>query len=205
MCHMVNMNRSTIFFGIGTVVVLLLGAIITMYMKAPIVERPSSHHVMSEDVARMATYSVAASPPLKPPRVPPAGFKEYRNEKYHFALFYPDMLAITEYDEGFGAMTITFENNEATKGFQIFIAPDHDTQISEERFRMDEPSGVVKDKTDTSVDGAPAVAFFGRHPEVGDTREVWFLHGGYIFEAVTVKAQEEIIGTSLSTWQFLTP
>ncbi|MBM3272741.1 hypothetical protein FJY94_05755 [Candidatus Kaiserbacteria bacterium] len=46
------MNRSTIFFGIGTVVVLLVGAIVTMYVKAPTAARPSSHNEMSEDVAR---------------------------------------------------------------------------------------------------------------------------------------------------------
>jgi len=35
------------------------------------------------------------------------------------------------------------------------------TKITEERFMMDEPSGVRNDQTETSVDGAQALAFHG--------------------------------------------
>src|SRR5262252_8086058 len=47
----------------------------------------------------------------------------------------------------------------ARKEFQIYAAPIIGTKITEERFMMDEPSGVRNDQTETSVDGAQALAF----------------------------------------------
>ena len=51
------------------------------------------------------------------------------------------------------------------------------TKITEERFMMDEPSGVRNDQTETSVDGAQALAFHGFDAVMGQTYEVWFIKG----------------------------
>jgi hypothetical protein len=40
---------------------------------------------------------------------------------------------------------------------------------------MDEPSGVRNDQTETSVDGAQALAFHGFDAVMGQTYEVWFI------------------------------
>ena len=42
---------------------------------------------------------------------------------------------------------------------------------------MDEPSGVYKEPREVIVDGVCATAFFGNNDIMGDTQEVWFIHG----------------------------
>ena len=55
------------------------------------------------------TQVASVSAPLSPARTPPSGAKDYRNEHYRFELFYPPNLSVNEFDEGKGAMTVTFQ------------------------------------------------------------------------------------------------
>src|SRR5262245_4698375 len=64
------------------------------------------------------------------------------------------------------------------------------TKITEERFMMDEPSGVRNDQTETSVDGAQALAFHGFDAVMGQTYEVWFIKGDFLYEVSTYKELE---------------
>ena len=134
---------------------------------------------------------------------------EYRNTTYRFALFYPDTLSVKEYDEGTGARTISFENADNSQGFEIFVLPYGGRQVSASRFKMDEPSGVMQQPTDVIVDGLSAQAgtratmFFGHNTSMGDTREVWFIHGGYLFEVTTYKTFDVWLAGIMQSWQFL--
>jgi Protein of unknown function (DUF1178) len=58
-------------------------------------------------------------------------------------------------------LTVAFQAKAGEEGFQIYVAPIIGTKITEERFMMNEPSGVRNDQTETSVDGAQALAFHG--------------------------------------------
>src|SRR6516162_11458494 len=49
----------------------------------------------------------------------------------------------------------------------------HWHKITEERFMMDEPSGVRNDQTEASVDGAQALAFHGFDAVMGQTYVVY--------------------------------
>lgn len=141
--------------------------------------------------------------PLAPARTPPAGYKEYRNIHYRFALFYPDSLTVKEYDEGNNARTISFENADASQGFEIFVVPYGARQVSSARFKMDEPSGVMQEPTDVIIGGVRATMFFGSNGVMGDTREVWFIHGGYLYEVVSYKALDTWLGNIMQTWKFI--
>src|SRR3989338_5595699 len=92
---------------------------------------------LSGDVSLSESANTA---PVEP--TPPEGYVEYRNERYGFRLFHPPQVAIKEYDEGEGAMTIVFEDKEVARGFQIFVVPYAGTTVTEERFKADVPSGV---------------------------------------------------------------
>ena len=52
---------------------------------------------------------------------------------------------------------------------------------------MDGPSGVRNDQTETSVDGALALAFHGFDAVMGQTYEVWFIKGDFLYEVSTYK------------------
>lgn len=142
--------------------------------------------------------------PLGPARVAPAGQEDYRNEHYRFELFYPAGLAVKEYDEGNGARTISFENSaNPDQGFEIFVLPYGQRQVSAERFKMDEPSGTIIQPTDVLIDNVRGTMFFGNNSVMGDTREVWFIRGGYLIEVSTYRALDAWLSQIMATWEFI--
>jgi len=136
-------------------------------------------------------------------RQTPEGWHEYRNERYHFSLLYPQELAVKEFDEGGGATTMIFQNPEEGQGFQIFIVPYIGQKISEQRFRRDAPSGVRKNPVDLQIDGVSATAFYSEHALYGETREIWLIHGGYLYELTTLKPLEGLLNEIVKTWKFI--
>lgn len=136
-------------------------------------------------------------------RFVPYGLREYRNTAYRFSFLYPQGLEVKEYPEKGNAITITFQNVKKQEGFQIFIVPYTEPQVSEERFKMDLSSGVRVGVTDMTIDGATAAAFYSENATLGETREVWFIHGGFLFEVTTLKSSDMWLSTILQTWEFL--
>jgi hypothetical protein len=43
----------------------------------------------------------------------------------------------------------------------------------------------------------------GNVPDIGDTREVWFIRGGFLYEVATYKELEPWLTEIMSTWKFL--
>jgi hypothetical protein len=137
------------------------------------------------------------------PRVVPAGQSEYYNEHYKFSLIYPSSLAVTEYDEGSGASTVTFQNVSTAEGFQVFVVPYAQQQVTPEQFKKDEPSGVREGAQQVSIDGAVGSSFYSKNVALGETAEVWFIHGGYLFEVTTLKPLATWLSQIMATWKFL--
>ncbi len=151
-----------------------------------------------------STFSDAARPvPADCGQTPGAACVEYRNEQYHFSVFYSDHKTVLTYDEGGGAATIVFQNTADVHGFQVFVVPYAGTQVTPERFKKDEPSGVRTDLTTVTVDGATGAAFYSYDQSLGDTYEVWFIHGGYLYELTTLKARAANMQERLQTWKFI--
>jgi hypothetical protein len=131
------------------------------------------------------------------------GQHEYYNEHYHFALFYPSNLTVSNFDEGGGAMSLSFQNVEAGQGFQIFVVPYNASQVTPAQFKKDEPSGVRQGAHDVMIDGATAASFYSTDTALGETAEIWFIHGGYLFEVTTLKPLAAWLSEIMSTWQFI--
>jgi len=136
------------------------------------------------------------------PRTPPQGWKEYDNATYDFSLFYPDDLSLTDHDEPDDEHTAVFDDPAGNYGFQIFVAPYAGTQITQDRFLLDDPSGVMQDPTDVTVDGVRGTIFFSSNAIMGDTRELWFIRGGYLYEVTTYKPLDTWLADIMKTWQF---
>ena len=173
--------------------------------------RPSAKVPMVDNVlatpgfgapASAGTSAIAAEP-LGAHREPPAGLSEYYSARYRFSLFYPEKLEVKEYDEGGGASTITFQNVAAAQGFQIFVVPYREPQVTEERFHTDVPSGVRKSVQNITIDGAAGASFYSTNLALGDTAEMWFIHGGYLFEVTTPKPLAGGLADIMQTWEFI--
>lgn len=175
------MNTKNLIIGIITLT--LSGGLIFLFYK------PGNINLTSQNSASNPT--------------PPAGFKEYRHLTYHFSIFYPDNLLVKEYKEEGTAMTVTFQDTNGSKGFQIYVVPYGESQITEQRFKTDVPSGVRQELADILVDGVKGTMFFSQNTAMGETREVWFIKGGFLYEVTTYKELDSWLSGIMQTWKFL--
>lgn len=133
----------------------------------------------------------------------PEGWKEYRSSAHHFSLSYPEELLVSEHSEGGGASTIIFQNIEQGIGFQIFVVPYTEQQISEERFKKDVPSGVRMDLENIIIDTATRATFYSLDAFLGETREIWFIKDGWLYEVTTLRALDQWLSDVMLSWRFI--
>jgi hypothetical protein len=76
-------------------------------------------------------------------------------------------------------------------------------KITQERFAMDEPSGVMNSPINITLDGAAATEFLSSNTAMGDSREIWFLRGGYLYEITTPRALDAWLLNIMQTWHFI--
>ena len=131
------------------------------------------------------------------------GMRAYSNTAFHFGLLFPDNLHATEYKEQGGSLTASFQYPNTSQGFQVYVTPYSGKQIDAARFKLDEPSGVVQSPIEIQVDDASGIMFFGKNAIMGDTREVWFIHGGFLYEVTTYKELDTWLGGIMRTWKFI--
>ncbi len=188
----------TYIIPLAVLVVVACAGVIFFFLPASRPAAPSGD-VSLDFGAKAATGSTAA---LWQKEAPGVDSKEYRNEAFKFSLHYPKNLTFTEYKEQGDAMTIVFESEDAQWGFQIYITPYSGTTITKERFALDSPSGVFKEPLEVMIDGQRAVLFFGKNSIMGETREVWIIHGGYLYEVTTYSDLDAWLGSIMQTWKF---
>ncbi|MBA3732857.1 hypothetical protein H0W91_00590 [Patescibacteria group bacterium] len=137
--------------------------------------------------------------------VTPEQSLEYQSEKYHFKLNYPSNLKIKEYVETNGNHTVSFESLPGTneEGFEIYIVNYNENKVTTERFNLDEPSGIMGEPKNVLVDGVKGSMYFGKNSVMGDTREVWFINKGFLYEVTTYKVLDEWLQGIMQTWKFI--
>lgn len=173
--------RTPLIIAIGAIAVLGSGVVLLSSKPSP---------QASDNTQTVATSSTSS-------------MREYQSTAYHFSLLYPEELIVNERSEGGGATTITFQNIEKSEGFQIFIVPYSEPQVSEQRFRQDEPSGVRESLKSIVVGGATGGAFYSKDATLGDTREIWIVHGGFLYEVTTHKTLDTWLAGIIQTWKFI--
>ncbi len=133
----------------------------------------------------------------------PSDFIPFSNQQFGFSLSYPPDLVPTQTQEPGGAYTFSFQDPDTNEGFEIYVTPYPDTKVTEQRFKLDEPSGVMDQPTAVVIGGVTATMFFGHNDILGDTREVWFTHDSYLYEVTTFKELDSWLGQIMQTWKFL--
>ena len=192
-----HMRYRNVAVGLLVVLALAVGAYFYFLPTAP--SAPAATALFGDVTATPALNDAVAAAP----RGHPEGWEEYYNNRYGFSLFHPPQQKVQEFDEGGGAMTITFEDATSVSGFQIFVVPYSGLQITEDRFIQDVPSGVRTNVENTYVGGARAVTFNSYNALLGDTREVWFIRNGYLYEVTTFKGDTDWFTPTMQSWSFL--
>jgi hypothetical protein len=136
-------------------------------------------------------------------RALPGGMRLYESKAFKFSIAYPEQLKVTQYEERGNAMTVTFENPDRTQEFEVYVTPYAKAQIDDARFKLDQPSGRFLDPQDVVVDGARATLFTGYNAIMGDTREVWFIKDGFLYEVMTYKPLDAWLGQMMQGWKFI--
>lgn len=159
------------------------------------------------DLNNLASTSLPVTPNIaekiaKEPENIPEGYIKYTNVKYSFSLYRSPQGKITEYDQGQGAMIITLENEQKVRGMQIFVVPYWEKEITNERFLADVKSGVRENVEKTYVDGVEAVTFTSVDENLGATREVWVIRGGYLYEITTFRGVGNWFVPIIQTWKW---
>lgn len=130
------------------------------------------------------------------------GFRKYQNLLFRFTLQIPEKLTLREYSEG-NTTTLVFEDKDSGLGFQIFVVPHEGIEVGDERFKMDIPSGVVEGPTDIMIDSVRGTIFFSKNTLLGETREVWFINDGFLFEVTARRELDLWLSEIMRTWKFL--
>lgn len=168
----------------------------------------SKDELLSTSFASTSNSYEEGQPPIAEigrPNPPPPGYIRYQNDHYGFYFYHSPEATITEYDEGDGATTIVQENFNNMRGLQIFIVPYTKPTISEERLKLDIPSGVIKNLATTTIGKimVPVTTFNSFDENLGETREIWFIHDGHLYEITTFKGVRDWLTPIIQSWRFI--
>jgi hypothetical protein len=184
----------------------LIGAFAILVRKssgAPLNVSLATNTVSVATSTHVASIQAAEKPVASPTSNVSYEHKEYRNKDYGFSVDYPAQIPPQEFHYRGHALTVLFQSADGEPGFQIAVAPINGTTITPERFKADEPSGVQLDLHDTTIDGAPGITFIGFDANVGQTREIWFIHNKFLYEVTTYKELDSDLFEIMKTWRFI--
>ncbi len=176
----------------------IIAVIIALGLTVEIFSAISARSNLAEDPKKVNEVTITT--PFPPPKIVGEN-KLYQSQLLRFSILYPKNLSVKEYGEG-NTSTITFEDATSTKSFQIFVVPYQESQISDERFKMDVPSGVMKEPIDVIIGGIRGTMFYSQNAVLGETREVWFVNNGFLYEITAYADLDSWLAEILSTWQF---
>lgn len=130
----------------------------------------------------------------------------YTNKKYSLSFGYPDGYSVrsTPNADG-GGDTILIQNDTTKKGVQILITPydDADANITEKKIETDIPDMKVSDPQPVPVGRNQGLAFISDNGAFdGNSREVWFVFKGNLYQISTYASYDDFVKTLFSTWKF---
>jgi len=128
----------------------------------------------------------------------------YTDSQYKFSFEYPKDFTATKFQEGEDGDSILVQKQGSKDGFQIFIAPfDEPGPLTKERVLEDLPDLIIKNSEQRVLkNGEPALIFFSEEPSLGETREIWFVFNGFLYQISTYKELDSLVAKILETWKF---
>jgi len=137
---------------------------------------------------------------------------EETNSFYHplygFSLNFSSDMKNSNFVEGEGEQ-ILFQDDTG-KWFQIYITPwDEGDNLSVSRIKEDLPNLPIENPQEVILGheqkdgvGPRALIFWSRQDGLGETREVWFVQQGFLYQITTFKRLDTFLAETLATLTF---
>ncbi len=161
-------------------------------------------HGKSAGSATVASSLQTASPTSVD--VPPLTQK-YQDSKNGFSFNYPEGYSVTEANTDANSRTLLIQNASTSDGIQITLSPftDSDTTITQEKIQADIPDMKVENPQPLAILGqsGDGLAFESDNQAFnGDSREVWFVFHGYLYQVSTYAKDDPLLKAVFGTWVF---
>jgi len=126
----------------------------------------------------------------------------YVSQSPAFTFVVPEEHTVGEFEERGGTMVVV-QNTDTGLGFQVFVTPfDEDiTELTPQRIKQDVPSIVMQNPQQIAVSGNTGLAFVSQNSAFGKSREVWFVHSGYLYQMSTYIENEALLLKVLETFR----
>lgn len=128
----------------------------------------------------------------------------YTDSQYGFSFQYPKSFTATKFKEGEDGDTILVQQKDGKNGFQIFISWfDEEGPMTKERILQDLPDMKITNAENRVLkNGIPAFLFFSEEASLGETREIWFIKDGYLYQITATKEIDSLVAQIVATWKF---
>ncbi|MFA6050580.1 MAG: hypothetical protein WC761_05280 [Candidatus Paceibacterota bacterium] len=129
--------------------------------------------------------------------------EKYDNTEHKFSLMMPKGFTARE-SELEGVDTIVFENDKS-EGIQIVISPFDDVkELTKSMIQADIPDMEISDEQTVEIgDNHKGLAFKSDNDSFnGESREVWFVFQGKLFQISTYERFDELLQEMFATWSF---
>jgi len=192
------MSKKTIII-IAVIVLLLSGAIIYLRVNK---KSPQSEEIKFNE-NRSASDNIQNTYTLEPSKEDEKN-NVFVDSQYGFSFEYPKSFTATKFREGENGDTILIQQKDGKNGFQVFIAPfDEEGPLTKERILQDLPDLIIKNAENRVLkNGIPALIFFSQEPSLGETREIWFVKNGYLYQITATKEIDSLVAQIVATWKF---
>lgn len=126
----------------------------------------------------------------------------YAHADNSFQFFYPKGFRVGRVaDEA--SETVLLQDGQNRLGMQLVVSEFQEAgPLTAERIRKDIPDLAMAYEKAVTVGGEQAVAFISQNPSLGETREVWLVHGGRLYQFTTYAPASDFLSKLLGTWKF---
>lgn len=129
----------------------------------------------------------------------------FSDAAHGFSFGYPDPLKAGSQTDDNGNTTILVQDTASHVGFQVYITPWSNsavTTVSADDVAASLPDIQMHNPTQVSINGTPALAFQATDATFGDSRQVWFIRKGFLYQVSSYSSQDPLLEKVLSSWRW---
>lgn len=131
--------------------------------------------------------------------------KIYIDSEGLFRFGYPGSVTVNQFVEtsvgGEERKIILGRGEGARESFQIAVSAFSDTDpITDKKIKEDIPDQIIREAQNIQVKGALGVAFLSSPAGTENIREVWFSHGGFLYQISALSDMDQIVAHMIDTW-----